>query len=287
MTEQKNLTSNAGADAQSSKMTKLIEILDQMLPVPMDELEPLPARQEIVRAWAELKTLYSDIEFRHSYFILSQYLGALSPDVRDALPEFIRKTLTYAEQQAQSNPTEQVQRPIQSGYKLLDHVQLECLRLNRTAQMNFCVEQYKNTYERTQSMMEDVRKEGDELKKKVSGFHEQSITILGIFAAVIIGFIAQLSMFAKGFETLTPANVYAVLFYCVIAGVLVFDTLFMLMFCIARIANVALNVKHKHTPKLWVFRTIVRYPYVYLFNLLAVSVAVILFFLNQQAIVSQ
>lgn len=287
MVEQKKLTANAETDVQSFKMTELIAILDQMRVVPTDELESIQDEQKIAGAWAELERLYSDTGFRHSYFVLSQYLGGLSPDVRDALPEFIRKTLTYAEKQIQGNPIEQVQRPLQSGYKLLDHVQLECLRLNRMAQMNFCVEQYKSSYEHTQGLMADVQREAGELEKKVSGFHEQSITILGIFAAVIIGFVAQLSMFTQGFQGLTSENVYAVLFYCVMVGVLVFDTLFMLMFCIARIANVALNVKHKHTPKLWIFRTIVRYPYVYLFNLLAISIAVILFFLNQQAIVSQ
>ena len=41
-------------------------------------------------------------------------------------------------------------------------------------------------------LVQTTQEETEQLNKKVKGFHEQSITILGIFSAVVVGFMACL-----------------------------------------------------------------------------------------------
>lgn len=266
-------------NSKDAQMTALIAVLDEIKSYAADELDSVPSSDQANSFLEKLDQVYLDPTFRHSYSVLSMNLGTYKAEERDSIPVILAKVTELAENREKNETNDRIQKSIQ---KLLDHVELECLRLNRMDELRNLAQQSKVQQEEAAKTTKKVSDETTILESKVKGFHEQSITILGIFSAVVIAFTAEISMFTKGFESLTPDNVYAILFYCVIVGMIVFDTLFMLIFFIAKIAGCSLAVgKRIKTTGLWIIRTFSNYPYIYLFNGICLILAVIMFYANK------
>lgn len=264
---------------QDEQMTQLVAVLDEIRNYAVDELDSAPSSDVAADFLVKLQAVYDDENFRHSYSILSRCLGSYQADERDSIPVILARVVDLAALQKQ---TEKDARILGSLQKLLDHIEFECLRLNRMDEIRNLAKVSKTQQEQTSAIAQEVANDTKLLESKVQGFHEQSITILGIFSAVVVGFMAEISLFTKGFETLTPKNVYALLFYCTVVGIIVFDTLFMLIFFVAKIAGFSLSVnKHAKESGLWLFRTFFNYPYVYCFNILAILGAVLLYLANK------
>lgn len=265
--------------AQDEQMTQLLEVLDEIKNYAVDELDSAPSSDMVSVFLGKLKSVYDDESFRHSYSIISSCLGTYQADERDSIPVVLARVVDLA---LLEDKTDKNVRILGSLQKLLDHhIELECLRLNRMDEIRNLAKVSKNQQEQTETITKRVNENTRILESKVKGFHEQSITILGIFSAIVVGFMAEISLFNKGLETLTPNNVYALLFYCTVAGIIVFDTLFMLIFFVAKIAGFSLAVnKHTKESGLWLFRTFFNYPYIYCFNALAIIGAILLYIAN-------
>lgn len=263
---------------QDDKMTQLVGILDEIKNVAADEFDAAPSTDSARHFLMKLESVYADPSFRHSYSMLSLCLESYKADERDSIPVTISRVVNLA---AMKEDTEENARILKSLQKLQDHIELECLRLNRMDEIRNLSESSKRQQSDAIAISKQVKGDTLLLESKVKGFHEQSITILGIFSAVVVGFMAEISLFTKGFETLTPDNVYAVVFYCIIVGILVFDTLFMLIFFVAKIAGFSLAInRHPQTTGLWIARTFFNYPYIYCFNALAIIGAILLYIAN-------
>lgn len=263
-------------DLQAKSMESLLTILDSIKDHAVDDVDSLP-RDDLANAYLQkFRAIYSDADFRHSYSMISRSLGQYHPDERDSLPVFISHVYTMAEKCQNSDEDKRVYKSIG---KLLDHIELECVRLNRMEEVKFLATQASTQHQEANALSEKVQTETKELEKKVSGFHEQSITILGIFSAVVVGFMAEVSLFTGGFNSLTSENVNSILFYCVVVGIIVFNTLFMLIFFIAKIAGTSLAVnRHPDNKGMWLFRTFKNYPYIYCFNIFACIAAAFLYY---------
>lgn len=267
--------------AQDEQMTQLVEVLDEMKGYAVDELDSAPSSDRVIVFLGKLKAVYDDANFRHSYSIISRCLGMYQADERDSIPVVLARVVDLA---LLEKKTDKDIRILGSLQKLLDHIELECLRLNRMDEIRNLAKVSKDQQEQAEAITKRVGNDTKILESKVKGFHEQSITILGIFSAIVVGFMAEISLFNKGFETLTPDNVYALLFYCTIVGLIVFDTLFMLIFFVAKIAGFSLAVnKHTKESGLWLFRTFFNYPYIYCFNALAIIGAILLYIANSKS----
>lgn len=265
-------------DAQNESMTSLLEVLDEIKEYAVDELDSAPSSDVAYGFLQKFDKIYENRSFRHSYSILSRCLGTYQADERDSVPVVLARVVELA---ALRERTEQAIHVSRSLEKLLDHVELECLRLNRMDEIRNLAKTSKAQQQSASEITLRVSEDAKVLETKVKGFHEQSITILGIFSAVVVGFMAEISLFTKGFETLTVNNVYAVLFYCIIVGLIVFDTLFMLIFFVAKIAGFSLVVsRHEKQTGWWIWRTLFNYPYVYCFNILGIVGAIIMYAIN-------
>lgn len=199
---------------QDEQMTQLVAVLDEIRTYAVDELDSAPSSDVAADFLVKLQAVYDDENFRHSYSILSSCLGSYQADERDSIPVILARVVDLAALQKQ---TEKDARILGSLQKLLDHIELECLRLNRMDEIRNLAKVSKTQQEQTSAIAQEVANDTKLLESKVQGFHDQSITILGIFSAVVVGFMAEISLFNKGFETLTPKNVYALLFIALLS----------------------------------------------------------------------
>ncbi len=261
-----------------TSMTQLIQLLTDIAEKGYaDEMDSAPTSDSVKECWDRLCEIYKDPEFRHSYSTVSSCIEQYNPDQLDSLPVYLDRVVAFAETQGD---TEEVHRITKSVRKLLDHIGLECVRLNRMSQVKRFADEAKRIQNEALKLNRSTRATSKRLDERVNGFHEQSITILGIFSAVVVGFMSGLSMFTSGFNKLTEVSLYVVSFYSVLVGIILFDILFMLIFFIAKISghSIARDVPPSDTS--WFFSTFHRYPYVYCFHFFAIAVLVILYVLQ-------
>ena len=259
-----------------SKMTQLIELLGDMVEKGgVDELDSEPATDFAKECWERFCKIYDDPDFRHSYYTISSSLEKYDPDQRDSLPVYLDRVVDYARMKEDPNSC----RILKSVQKLLDHVELECLRINRMDQVKRDADRAERMQSEAIKLNQATEEASRKLDERVSGFHEQSITILGIFSAVVIGFMSGVSMFTSGFNNLNQVNVYIITFYSVFVGILVFDLLFMLVFFIAKISGHSI-AREVPKSKNWLFSTFYRYPGVYCFHIFAIIALALLIFLQ-------
>lgn len=261
-----------------TSMTELIQLLADIAEKGYaDEIDSAPTSDFIKECWGKLCVIYKDPEFRHSYAIISSCMEGYNPDQLDSLPVYLGRVIVFAETQGDS---EEVRRVTKSVRKLLDHIELECVRLNRMSQVKHYADEAKRIQAAAMMLNQSTKEAGKRLDERVDGFHEQSITILGIFSAVVVGFMSGLSMFTSGFNKLTEIDLYVVCFYSVLVGIIVFDILFMLIFFIAKISGHSIARDVPVSERNWFFSTWHRYPYVYCFHFFAIGALVVLYILQ-------
>lgn len=261
------------------RMTMLVQLMGDMVEQGCaDETDTRPQQEFIEECWKKFCEVYDDPDFRHSYFTISSSLEKYDPAQRDSLAVYFNSVVNYVEEQeiAESGENERVKKSVK---KLLDHVELECLRINRMEKVQRDADRAERLHKEAVALNNATKKTEKALNKRVSGYHEQSISILGIFSAVVVGFMSGLSMFTSGFNKLNEVSVYIVAFYSVIVGIILFDILFMLIFFIAKISGhtIARNVPTKGN---WLCATWHRYPYVYCFHAFAVLALIVLVILQ-------
>ena len=262
------------------RMTLLVELMGTMVEKGcVDETDAVPQRDFVKECWKGFCDIYSDPDFRHSYYTISSSLEKYDPAQRDSLPVYLDSVVSYAEEQEDEGNTE-TDRIKKSVKKLLDHVELECLRINRMKKVQRDADRAEKLQSEALALNNSTKESEEALSERVKGFHEQSITILGIFSAVVVGFMSGLSMFTSGFNKLTEVSLYIVSFYSVLVGIILFDILFMLIFFIAKISGHSIARDVPQSDKNWFFSTWHRYPYVYCFHFFAIAVLVILYALQ-------
>ena len=261
------------------RMTTLIQTLDNIVKYEyVDETDSSPISDNVKQYWEHLCGVYEDPEFRHSYSMLSSQFQEYDPEQRDSLKVYLDRIVLFSEMQTEP---EDIHRITKALTKLLDHVELECIRLNRMSQIEYLADEARSAQEQSQILNKQTEEAVGKLNDRVTDFHGQSITILGIFSAVVIGFMAEISMFTSGFDKLSYENLYTITFYSIAVGIIIFDTLFMLICFIAKMSGHSIDRKIKKG-KWWITSTWYRYPGVYCFNILAIISLAMLLYLDRR-----
>ena len=130
------------------KMTKLVGLLGDMAEKGcVDELDSGPTTDFAKECWEKFCDIYDNPDFRHSYYTISSSLEKYDPAQRDSLPVYLSSAIDYAKTQ-NSDESRRIAKSVQ---KLLDHVELECLRINR-------MDQVKRDADRAESIQSEAIK---------------------------------------------------------------------------------------------------------------------------------
>ena len=215
---------------------------------------------------------------RHSYSEIAEYMDELSPDQRDSLEKNISELVLISDEN---------NLPIRDNLlKLHDHIKLEVIRIARVAKMDFVaknavekVDNINHNLDELVSKAEKITSETKDVDEKVKNMHSETITILGIFAGLVIGFATSFQLLGTTFSKLGEVPIYRELAFIFVIGLILFNCLFLLLFSVARISgrSLATNCKRKDCSschendcsKRSVRRFIKKYPYVFWFNLIA------------------
>lgn len=182
-------------DNDQKKMDDLLRILDELLEYPIETSDDI-TDAELEHYYNEFCTIYCH-HFRHWYSLLSGYLEEKTPDVYSYLSNGIRLISDYGK--THHSQKDEVNAGID---KLLDHVDLESIRNDRMQAVQCITTETRNLYAKTAQQTKEAQEKASEVKKSVEHFHEQSISILGIFSAVVLAFMGGISFPAACWKTL-------------------------------------------------------------------------------------
>lgn len=243
---------------------KLSELLEKM----MKYIEPTD--EEIDGLIDGFKQVYDDVSFRHSYYEISRQIEGFQSDARDNMCGVLEQVMRRLDADEQSSLS-------RGMIKLYDHIELETLRLGRMDKVNYLSTKAENTLNQAQNLNNESNEKAQKLEKRVDGFHEQSITILGIFSGIVLGFAAEIKLLGESLAHMEDVHMKNMLLYLFVIGFLTFNTLFMLMYAVSKIANQSIAVScrncdcEKCIEKHGVFRRLkIKYPYVLIFDVITI-----------------
>lgn len=161
-------------------MPNLLNLLKELANPKFVELDD----SEKDRFYKELKLIYSNKEFRHSYAELSEFSEKnLTPDSRDILVNNLDLILDYA-----NDLQDKDEFVLNRIAKLADHLQLEALRLARIESIKRigtrAEDNRKKAEELSISNLKELKEMKDSLVKaetQLKDINSQLVAVLGIF----------------------------------------------------------------------------------------------------------
>lgn len=271
-----------------STMESLLKFLNNICNISSDDTEKIPSDRLTVLC-QELEEIYSDQEFRHSYYLISKQLEQWTPDVYASLTATLLQIIDFFRETRFDGNEENSRRILKSMRKLIDHVELEGLRLDRMKAVAHYSEEALSSErvalshaESISSQWKDINKNVEEVKKQVKSYHSQSVTILGIFSALVLSVASEISVFSSAFSELSGDNFLMILFFVSFLGLVIFDTIFMLMYTVSKIVGISISVSSdpgnclecpnhtRATHKRNLYKLWKKYPYVVGFNVLLI-----------------
>lgn len=133
----------------------------------------------------------------------------------------------------------------QSVIKLKDHIQLEQTRIKYMVKQN---KWQRTSYEKATRTQQAAEATVDELKKKLEEATKQSketldaakrdyVTILGIFASIVIAFTAGSAYTSSVLANINAIGVYRLVFLVLLIGLVLFNLLSLLLFFVSKVSH--------------------------------------------------
>lgn len=253
-------------------------------------LESRQKRDEIKNA---AKTLIEEVyskNYRHSYASITSTIIHFkqtndNPDCLETLGYNIQCLIEIIGD-LKDNYTLEELKPL---IKLYDHINLEINRANylkvisdEQEQLKKNIDEAKIEIERERNKLEDVIKN---LKKEIENAEKlkpEIITVIGIFSAITLAFVGGMSFTSSTLANIEKASIYRTIFIACICGLVMFNTVFCLMYIVAKILNRNIYAKCLESTKdcfsekcdkfcSSMERIRKRLPYIYWINILLIS----------------
>lgn len=194
---------------------------------------------------SNIKSLYENNNFRHSYFNISANLQTHRHEfegekIQEKHP--ISENLKILKNEVITE--EQYSNIRIKIFKFIDHCNLELSRFSYFESVYWRSEaakdefrKIKDDYEKLNKKRKNIDKRMMELKKELSSSKSEYVTILSIFAAIMLASLGGLSFLSSTLKSINDVSVFRLIAICSICGLVLFNTTFMLLYMISRIID--------------------------------------------------
>jgi hypothetical protein len=243
------------------KHEKLIDLLNRL--ANEKRLDKLEQEEEKIGQYIdEFRVIYSQ-EFRHIYSKVHSILVNLDEQQRIFLGDSI-KTI-YDKICKEEKSESEVAKSI---LKLWDHIELENMRIAELSSYVARAEKGYNKIEgysekidqfsqKINDISEQIVKAQDDLgtttdnikevEDKVRNSTIQSITVLSIFSGIVMAFSGGVSFIASSMQNINSISKYRLVFVVLLLGMIMFNTIFLLIYMIGKITNTYVGSRCKHS----------------------------------------
>ena len=248
-------------------------------------VDSIELNQDMLEEYAkELCDVYSDNSFRHSYAEISKVLEQYSPDQRDALAEHVH---TLQKAVLDLNKSQDINNRV---LKLCDHVDLECIRIGRIDKVEYIGRMATKELSDADGKLQETEKRAEDLKERIEGYQNQSITILGIFAGLVVAFAGVTQFVSSGLKDLSDISIFKITFFIGFSFLFLYKIIFLLLYCVSKISgrSISVNCKKRNCADCKSCRTNFgrlhkKYPYIFWFNIMGVFFCTILCIIAMRA----
>lgn len=223
----------------SDRMDSLCGILKKMIEDSSGQNTFDVPYKSVQKFYEDLKKVYSEENFRHSYAILSQFLSRYTPDAYPVLKQWLVWVIDFCN----AHHEEGTQGLYQKLQKLLDHIELECIRLDRMQSLEHLHQEMLDVQTNIQKNVEDIQKSKDEIQKlnqetrkmsesvnkRIDDYHGQSIAILGIFSAVVLVFMSGIGFSSSVLDNINKASLFRLGFTILLLGIVLSNVIYILL----------------------------------------------------------
>ena len=202
--------------------------------------EPLEEDKDKIKSKAlTFNDIYSD-GFHHLY---SEFLPLITRlfEENEFDPEILVTNLatikTYAESDYQRENNIFNDHALSSVRKLCDHINLEVARMNYSTSTYQRLVSTSKALQDTDKALQDAQKKVDEATDKIKDSHGQLITILSIFAAIVITFAGGISLLGSALTSVADAPLLDLLLIVFACGIILIDAVTALIYAVSKLAG--------------------------------------------------
>ena len=222
-------------DLRDANLAEIISILSSDQEILSDENVVLQIIDKLKQVYTVDQTGKS--AYRHEY---SRIFGKMK-ELKDSNPnclEILGQNIGVVYEKIQKDPDIN-EEFFKCCLKLYDHINLEIARMNyvdnitreiqnSTSKLNQNIKEIKDTSDSITNEIEDTKQEAKKLRSKLDKAQQETITILGIFSAVVLAFMGGMSFSSSVLESMYLSNVYKVSFICLLIGLVLVNLIYVL-----------------------------------------------------------
>ncbi len=227
----------------------------------------------------KLKALYSD-GFRHNYSDFFPVLLEISKDDnkhdRDCLSENLEALRAFVEADYVSGGKTYTNLYMHLE-KLCDHINLEIGRLTYYSKNESIIEDIASKTDNLNTNLKNATASLKNASKQAASMQTEVIAILSIFAGIVFTFSGGLTFFGSVMTSIENAKHYEmVVLAAIICGMVIFNTIFLLMYLVGKITDRNIYAKCKtkdcscESPCTGLRKIKNRLPYVFWFNIMCI-----------------
>lgn len=197
----------------------------------------MPGSAKVSEIGAEICSIYRSnvqdrFEFRHQYHLFLETLkGIQKSDMIDALMTNLRTIIDANVGDAAV---------CQKLLKLHDHISMDIVRIAMQDESHSTVLKLDDV----EKKIGDIESQSNELEGRITILHNKAesaqlelVAILGVFAAIVIGFTGGLDIIGGAMSNIGTEDFPLILFTVSLCGMVLFDVLLLLMGCVFRIVK--------------------------------------------------
>lgn len=163
--------------------------------------------------------------------------------------------------------------------KLYDHTNLEIARIEYVTsidtKLDLTGEGLQDKYNRIEKQAQkivDKQNSVENTVKRVEGIYSEFVSILGIFSAIVLVYFGGTSILGNAISSLKETFILKSILICLIAGLIVFDIIFMFFYFLSKILDKSIAATYDYIAYYNIIdRFKIRYPIIYFVNLLFLS----------------
>lgn len=222
-------------DLRDANLAEIISILSSDQEILSDDNVVLQIIDKLKQVYTVDQTGKS--AYRHEY---SRIFGKMK-ELKDSNPnclEILGQNIGLVYEKIQKDPDIN-EEFFKCCLKLYDHINLEIARMNyvdnitreiqnSTSKLNQNIKEIKDTSDSITNEIEDTKQEAKKLRSKLDKAQQETITILGIFSAVVLAFMGGMSFSSGVLESMYLSNVYKVSFICLLIGLVLVNLIYVL-----------------------------------------------------------
>jgi len=252
-------------------MTELITLLNDIATDLEFHCSITDCDEDLMRAKADdyfmqFKDIYARIG-RHRYSDVTKYIDSLLQDTVDSLRDGVRTIISCAEANEYDADTEDPlkQECYKKINKLSDHIELEAARYSSIKKIQLIAETHSKQEEDMLKLLQETGDTVTETHEQAKNLSQQLISILGIFAGIIVTFSFATTIVGETIANLAKSDVVYLGFIISVLGAIFMNVIAFLLSFVTKLSG------HSFTKK---------FPWlVYIVgNLITVGLALFFFF---------